>query len=73
MSANAFDLVFTRRQAARHLGISLSTLKRLISEERLAYYRTGKRKTVISYRHIKDYLESVERPVSKPLPELAKE
>jgi excisionase family DNA binding protein len=66
MSASPIVLerVFTRKEAARQLGVSTSTLKRIIAEGRIGQFKTGKRKTVLSEKHIADYLKSVEQPAT---------
>lgn len=63
-AAMASEKIYTRAEAAQKLGISTSTLKRIISEKRIGQFRTGKRKTHISERHINEYLRSVEQPAN---------
>lgn len=55
---------FTETEAAKILGVSQITLKRIRQNKKISYYRIGKAKIFYGRQHIDEYIEKCERKVN---------
>ena len=58
---NIDERLYSEREAAERLGVSRITLLRMRAAKRIGFYRIGTRVLFSEERHLRPFLESVER------------
>jgi excisionase family DNA binding protein len=57
--------LLSKQQTAKMLGISISTLDRLMAAEKIEFYKLGLRRVAFDQRHIQNYLTNCTQNAQK--------
>ena len=64
-------MTYSRKEAAKKLGVSVVTIDRLLANRNIAHFRVGKR-VLFTDKHIEDYISDNERNTKATMREQSK-